>query len=331
MIEPAALLFLVLTNAIGGSSYLFTDWALEGLPAGTIAFARTFLGLLVMAPFVLPRLRPRDLTRRDLALCAGVGICGYALPILLNLWGQRISTASNAALLLGVEPISIVLLSALFLGEGLNTRKIAAIVAGVVGSMLVALQGVPFLGARITPHFTGDLLLVAHGIAWSLYSILGKPVLARVDPLRVAFLAIAFATPVLAVPAAFDLAAGAVDWPAVTPRAAWSIPYLGVIVTAGGLLTWNLGLRRVPASTVAAFLFLQPVFGAALGVLIEGDDLSRPTLAGGALILAGMVLAARETARPRSPRPASPASQETLPSQPLARDEDPPRGRAGAG
>jgi len=64
--------------------------------------------------------------------------------------------------------------------------------------------------------------------------------------------------------------------------------YLALVITAFGYLAWNWALRRVEAPRAAIFLNVQPVVGALLGVALLGEPLTAFTLAGGALIVAGL-------------------------------------------
>src|SRR5262245_64103503 len=114
-----------------------------------------------------------------------MGVLGYALPLILGSYGLRRSTATNAALLIGTEPLSVVLLGALVLGETLGRLRILALLLGLVGATIIVANGIPFVGVRYAPHPVGDLLLVAHGVAWGIYTVAAKRLLERYDPLAV--------------------------------------------------------------------------------------------------------------------------------------------------
>ena len=288
-------LLLVLTNAIGGSTYPAATIVLRGFAERDALFLRLALASALFAPFAWRgRRRLAVLGARDWGLLAGVGLFGYAVPLVLGLYGQHLSSATSASLLIGLEPVSIVALSCLFLGERLTGLKAASLAAGLVGATLIAFQGPPRLGGAFSDRLAGDLLLAAQGVFWSLYSVLGKPVLDRVDPLDstavttlIAFAGVAaWAGPGLA-PHAWR-AAGAGPWLA--------LGYLAVAGSFLGALIWNYVLRRVEASSSANFIFLQPLVGVALGAGLLGDPLTRWTLAGGALVVVGMWAASRAEA-----------------------------------
>jgi drug/metabolite transporter (DMT)-like permease len=284
-------LLLILTNAIGGSSYPVNVFMLRGFSPRDAVVVRMGLSSLFFLPFLWnARRRLAALSGRDWRLLFAVGVFGYALPLALGNYGQTLSTSSSAALFIGMEPVSIVALSCLFLGERLTGLKILAICAGLTGTALIAFQGLPHLG-EFHGRLAGDLALAASGCCWSLYTVIGKPVLNRVEPMDY--------TAVTNVLCFFGVAAWA--GPNLSPglwrgagTAAWlSIFYLAAVVSFFGAVVWNVALKRVEASRQANFIFLQPLVGVALGAGFLGDALTRWTAAGGALVLGGMWAATR--------------------------------------
>ena len=285
-------LLLVLTNAIGGSTYPANAVMLRGFGHRDALFVRTALCALLFLPFLWrARRRLAALSARDWALLGGVSLFGYALPLGLGNYGQTLSTSSSAALFIGMEPVSIVVLSCLLLGERLTALKLLSMIMGLAGATLIACQGLPHLGVSVGGRMTGDLVLAAAGCSWALYTVIGKPLLGRVRPLDY--------TAVTSVLCFFGVAA----WtgPSLAPstwssagRPAWlAIFYLAAVGGFLGALFWNVALRRVEPSRQANSIFLQPVVGVALGVGFLGDPLTRWTAAGGALVLAGMWAATR--------------------------------------
>lgn len=285
-----AAVYMIIANVLGGSAYAVAAFALRDFPEPVMVFWRTLLGALFFIP-ILPR-TAREMSRRDVLPLAAVGVLGYAVPLILGTIGQKLSSATNASLLVGVEPVSIVLLSALFLGESLTRLKALSIALGLSGSALIVLQGIPFLSARVTPHFTGDVILFLHGFFWALYSVIGKPVLQRMDATVFAAVITWLGLPVTALAAVPSWLWGSPATPGAASIAA--ILYLGVVVAFLCLILWNKALTLVPASSIAGFIFLQPLVGVFLGGLWHGEKLTPWSAAGGAMILLGVYCSMRE-------------------------------------
>jgi len=290
---PTAYLVFLLANAVYGTSYVATRIVLEhGVGPATLAVTRLVIGAAMLAPLALAR-RPADnrLSGRDRWRVGWMGVLGFAAAFAFANWGIAGSTATNAALLITVEPVSLILLSPLFLGERLTCRELVGATLTLAGATLVVLNGVPGLSVSIAPHWRGDLLLVLSGLAYAAYSLIGRSVLARHAAL-----------PVTTWSMLWGLAAmvplGALEWlgghrPRLSAAALIGTAYLGVVITALGYLVWNWVLERVEAPRLALFVNVQPVVGACLGIWWLGEPLTAFTVIGGALVLVGLHVALR--------------------------------------
>lgn len=229
--------------------------------------------------------------RRLLAM----GGLGYALPLALGNYGVAFSNASRASLLIGTEPICVAVFGTLLLGESLSRLRLAALATGLAGATTVVSNGIPFRGTADTSHLAGDLLLIAHGAAWSIYTIAGKSLLGRFPPLAITAASLAVALPLLLPLAAFELP-HLERGPALLPALGWAVA-LGLFASALGAVLWNQALAQMDASTLAGFVFLQPVAGVLLGHYALGEELRPEAVVGGALVLAGVYLLAFEAHR----------------------------------
>ena len=285
-------LLIALSNVLAGSTYVVTAVALKGFPELDLMLLR----MLVCAALFFPllwraRRRLAAASRGDWARLAAVGVFGYALPLALGTYGLKMSNATSASLLVGMEPVAIVLLSAVFLAEGLTPMKIASLIFGLTGAMLIAFQGPPDFSGVASTRLKGDALLALHGVCWALYSVIGKSAMKRVDPIDFTAATNMIGTLGVVVWTAGGVAPSA--WPSA-PASAWlAMLYLAAIGGFVATMLWNTALRKVEASKVANFIFLQPVVGVLLGVFLQGDPFTGWSMAGGALVLTGMWAASR--------------------------------------
>jgi drug/metabolite transporter (DMT)-like permease len=174
-----------------------------------------------------------------------MGAVGFAGAFALTNWGLDRSTATNAALLIIVEPISIVALSPLLLGERLSRRQTAGAVLAVCGAVVVVLNGVPAVTHALAPHWRGDLLPVLAGLAYGAYTLIGRGVLGHHGPLGVTARSIVWGAVVMVPFALVEWSGGA--RPVLSPGAVAGGLYLAVVITAFGYLLWNWALPRVGA------------------------------------------------------------------------------------
>lgn len=286
---------LVAANVVYGTSYVITRLVLDHVPPATLAFLRLVLGGLVLLLLTGTSARIR-LDRPDRWRIAAMGVVGFAAAFALAHWGLARSTATNAALLIVVEPLTLLVLSPLLLGERLSVREQAGAACGLAGALLVVVNGIPGVSVRLVPHWRGDLLLVLSGVAYAAYSLLGRPVLARHPALPVTTRSILWGIPAVAPVAAQEWLAG--RRPVLTGGAVLGTLYLAVVITALGYLLWNYALERVSAARAAMFLNIQPVVGALLGVAWLGEPMTVFTVVGGLLVVTGLLLTVRPSERP---------------------------------
>jgi drug/metabolite transporter (DMT)-like permease len=265
------------------------------VPPASLALARLVVGALILLPAARRDGSGPPLSRADRHRIAWMGVVGFGAAYVLANWGLERSTATNAALLIVAEPIAMILLAPVALGERLGRREAAGAALALAGALLVVGNGIPGLTERLVPHWQGDLLLILSGVAFAAYSLIGRDVLARHAPLPVTTRSLVWGAVAM-------LPVVGVEW-AAGPRVAWTwlgglaTLYLGVAITGIGILVWNVALRRVPAPRAAIFLNVQPVVGALLGVTVLREPFTAFTLAGGVLLLAGVWLTMTEPAR----------------------------------
>jgi len=278
---------LFLTNAVYGTAYVAQREALADVPPGMLAFVRLAVASVVLLPFLRHRPETRA-ARGDGLKIFWMGILGFGAAYVLSHVGLQRSTATNAALLITMEPVSLMLLSPLLLGEGLRRREAVGGAVVVVGAVLVVLNGVPGLTVALLPHWRGDLLLVLSALAFAAYSLFGRDVLARWDARTVTARSIVCGAASMVPVVALEWTGGA--------RPTWTLPgtaatmYLAVVVTALAYLAWNAALARVSVPRAAIFINIQPVVGVALGIWLLGEAATIYTLLGALLVLGGLAV-----------------------------------------
>jgi len=183
----------------------------------------------------------------------------------------------------------VLLLSVAFGQERLNLWKGAGIATAFAGVVLVASEH----GGRSAGAATlqGDLITMCGGLSFAAYTVLGRPVVRDLGPLRSTALAFAGGgTAILLVAAP---AARRQDWRALSPAALSGLLYVVVGATVLAYLFYYLALDRLEPSKVAVFMYLQPVVAALVAYFVTGEALTPRFFAGGTLILAGVLVAER--------------------------------------
>lgn len=283
---PLLSALLVLTWSTG---FLGVRGLSDTTPILTILFWRSLISGLVLLPFAL-RFGPR-LDLRAVVEQAGFGtfsmflyLGGFSLAI-----GQGLPTGL-VALITDMLPLGVALLAGPVLGQHLSARQWLGTGVGVAGVALVSAEGLRLGDAPLWAL----ALPVAGTMAFALSAVMQR----RLRPASVAVHQ-SLCLQCLTAAALFALAAlpfGGVA-PTPTPAFAAGIGWLVLFATFGGYGTYYLCLTRYPAARVTAVLYLSPPVTMAAAHLAFGEPLSPLMLAGTAVTLAGVALAAARGAQ----------------------------------
>lgn len=284
----SALLILAGANCLWAGSYVAGKAALTTWPFASLNMLRFTIAAAVLVPYLWRnrRLLPRG--RADQLRLAAMCALGFVGNKAFEYWGLSLSSATDMALLIGAEALVTVLLSILFLGERIRRWETAGLLAGGFGVYLVVVGGLRLPTGFGGGQTLGNLLILLSLVLEAIFTVVGKTVVSRYPPFLVTA-AIVIGSLVAWWPA--GLAALAVrGWPPLTWGVAAGGLYLGLVTTVIGYWAWFYGLQRVMPGAMAPLLFIQPLVGTALAVLIRSERPGVATLVGGGLVLAGVSL-----------------------------------------
>ncbi|HYV18576.1 MAG TPA: DMT family transporter [Verrucomicrobiae bacterium] len=271
-----------------GMNFTIAKRVLQEVDPLAVAAARAAGGLVVFVVFLLLLDGPRGFAWPRLKRAAPLGLLGVFANQVFFIEGLKRTSASHSAVLIALLPLYVLLMSLLSRQERLTRWKAAGIAAAFGGVVLVAAgHGADSGGATLW----GDLITMCGGIAFAAYTVAGRPVVRDLGPLRTTALAFAGGgTAILLVAAP---AARRQEWRSLTPAAHWGLLYVVVGATVLAYVLYYLALDRLEPSKVAVFMYLQPVFAALLATFVTGERLTLRFVTGGALILAGVLIAER--------------------------------------
>ena len=257
----------------------------EALALGRLAIGSAALGLLVAAR------REQLPSRRDLPAIAICGVFWFGLyNIALNEAERRVD-AGTAAMLVNIGPILIAVLAGVLLHEGFPRRLLAGCAVAFAGTAVIGIA----TSEGSTPSWSA-LLCVAAALFYAVGVVAQKPVLARVSPLMVTWLACTFGA-LVCVPFAGTLVQGL---PETHASAIGWIVYLALAPMALGFLTWGYALARTTAGRMGSTTYLVPPIAIVLGWLLLDETPPRLAVLGGALCLAGVYVARRSGSSARN-------------------------------
>lgn len=275
--------------AVWGSTWLVIKIGLRDLPPLRFAGFRMALACLLLAPVALSR-RKRP-SRREVLFVALSGFLQIGLSYAFLFTASQWIASGLAAILFSSFPIWVGLFAHFLLpAEPLTPRALGAAALGLAGVAVIEAPAVAgFFGAASGRLVAGGSLVVGSAIVSAYANVLNKRSLAGVAPaVNVWGQTLVGSTLLLLTAAVFERGAPA-RW---TPTAIASLVYLalfGTALTFAGLF-WL--IPKVPVAVIGTIPLVDTFVAVLLGNLVLGERLSARILAGGVLILAGVVLSA---------------------------------------
>lgn len=273
-------IIFVFVVMIWGITFVFSKDALQVIGPFAYNAIRMLMGTVTLALLV-----GRDWQFVNRAYWWPSLVTGFVLfgSYAVQAYGMQFTTASKAGFLTGTNLVYVPILSAWLLRRAPSRTAVAGVLLAFIGLYLISFEG-GLGGLTIAP---GDFWVALGGVGWALYII----VLARYSPhLNVMVYAALHVFLAALMSGVVWLWVEPLTVP-VTSTALW----IGVFTT--GFLILGLGTsvqtwvtRTASPTRVALIAALEPVF-AAIGGWWVGEIITPRILLGGALIVAGMLLA----------------------------------------
>ncbi len=266
---------------------LWGKWAFDGFGPRTVAGWRIAAGAIVLGGFAFAVYGRRAVpTFGDLVRLQICSLLGIVLNQVLYLEGLERSTSVNAGLMMLLIPVFTYGIAVAVRQERWSGLRALGILVACAGTAQLVLQKGPDLSR---PHLVGNLLIAANTFLFSIYLVISRPLARRYPPLVViawAYVLGVWTIPLIAHDSAFFPATA-------TSRAWWSLGMILLFPTVLGYLLNVFALSRVPASTTAVYVFMQPLIAGFAGVLLLQERLTGSTLVAAAAIFVGIWLVVR--------------------------------------
>lgn len=287
--------------------------ALDTFPPILVAAMRLFFASLFLAAIALAVQRER-MPLRDAAQLFGLALLGIVFNQLLFLGGLSRTSAANASILIATIPIFATFFAILLGQEAPKLVRIGGIAVSLLGAL--AILGIQGFDLR-SDYALGNLLVILNSLSYAMYLVLSRGLLRRYRSTTIVAWTFLFGAITVAPLGAWK--ATTFDFSQVPPIAWWAMAWIIMVPSVFAYSLNTYALKRIHSSTVATYIFLQPLFGVALAYLILDDRLTLQTALGGLLVLAGVVLVSRsEAVEPMATIPDEPAPRE----QPALRNKE---------
>jgi drug/metabolite transporter (DMT)-like permease len=282
--KPIHLIVLLLMNLIWATVYSAYKIIGETVPASTgcivtLRFGLAGICLLLVWPW-LPGKAPRG---KDFIVTCVMGVMLYVVGQRLQVYGNQLGTASNSAVLMGLEPVITSVAAALILGEHIGPRRWTGFVLGMAGVGL--LNGIWRPGFQWS-GLTASSIFVSSFICEAVYSVIGKKIIMRAGIMKMIAVSLLVG---LAINLLID-GSSTLSTARYLPLKAWLLVIsMAIVCTAIGYSVWFRIIRHCSVNVAALTIFAQSIFGVILAAAWLGETLRWEHLIGSFTILAGLV------------------------------------------
>lgn len=213
-----------------------------------------------------------------------IGIFGYSIA---SVFAFATVPAGIGGLIYATQPLFIVLLAVVMLGERLTVPVLLGLALAFGGTVLLVWDDLaPADGAQ--SYVTGIVLLLFACFAWSFYSVPGKVIIQRYGTLSITAMSLLIAT----LPMLLLASSATIDTlSAMTQRQWFELVFLAFVSSFIAMIGWTYATARLPAATIGVALYVIPVIAVVAGAVFLGETVTVTAMLGGLLILGGVAVA----------------------------------------
>lgn len=277
--------FYLLICLIWGSTWVGIKVGLDGVPPFLSAGLRFLLSSAVAGLVLAWRREPLALTRDDRICVLSLGFLVFWLDYACVYWAERYISSGLTAVLFSTMPLMTALLTAFWTrSERLSPRKIAGIVVGVAGTVLLfwpterlgLMQALAMLST-----LTGSLLAAINLVTMKKHGKHSDPFVLNVLGMAIGAAGLLLMSVVLE------------PWHAVlwTRSNVLAIFYLSLVGSVVAFSIYYYLIKRLDATVVSLTTLIIPIVALALGRVLLGEVVTPGAIVGIATVLAGVGVA----------------------------------------
>ena len=239
--------------------------------------------------FIMPK---ETIERKDFFRIAIASLFGMCINMLMFFKGLQLSTPINSGVIVTLTPIIILILSAFFLNEKLTRFKVLGIILGFIGAILLILYGNSSRVINAPNVSLGNIMLLINATCFGAYLVMVKPLTKKYSAITLMkwmfLLGVIYTFP-------FTITEFLeISWNTLPFEAIWRI---GFVIVGTTFLTYVLNvyaLKTLPATTIGAFTYLQPIITIIYALITGNDLLDSIKIIACILVFTGVYLASKK-------------------------------------
>jgi drug/metabolite transporter (DMT)-like permease len=278
---------LIIIALVWAGSFIVVDATVKEIQPITIAFLRFLIATPFMIFSILILKKNQLIKLNELHYFIILGLTGVTLLYIFQYLGIERTTPATSAVLINTNVIFIGVFSLLFLKEKITKKRIIGILLSFTGVIFVLLAQMINENIVFNNIFLmGSFFIILSAMCWAVYSIIGKKIMKKYDPLLVITYAFIIGTIALLPFIGTNIINEIRN---VTLENWINILYLSIICSIFGYIGWYYALDKIEASKSAVYLNFIPFFAIILS-FFYGEKIKIFFIIGAILIIYGVYL-----------------------------------------
>ena len=245
------------------------------------------VGGAVLLFWAVSFLGPKEkIARGDFPRIAAAALFGVAINMLTFFKGLSYTSPISASVIMVTTPIIVLILSAIIMKERMLKRKVFGIILGLIGTAFLILYGKSVGSA--TNASLGNLLVFINATAYGFYLIIVKKLMDKYNAFTFVKWIYTFGF-IMVLPFGWN-EFHAIEFATLPTDIIWKIGFVILFSTFFTYLLNLLSMRELKPTTVAVFIYLQPVFATIFAISLGKDELGWVKIIAAILIFVGVYL-----------------------------------------
>ncbi|WP_396194588.1 DMT family transporter [Flavobacterium sp.] len=236
-------------------------------------------------------LGPKEkINRNDFPRIIAAAFFGVALNMLTFFKGLSYTSPISSAVIMVTTPIIVLILSAIIMKERMEVRKIIGILLGLFGTGFLILYGQSIGNA--TNASLGNFLVFINAISYGFYLIVVKKLMDKYNAFTFVKWIYTFGL-LMVIPFGWS-EYQEIQWQTLPVVILWEIGFVVVFTTFMTYLLNLVSMRELKPTTVAVFIYLQPLFATIFAMSLGKDQLTWVKMVSATLIFVGVYLVTKK-------------------------------------
>jgi drug/metabolite transporter (DMT)-like permease len=283
-------LALIVAGILFGANYWIAKYALVTFQPFIIVSYRIAVATAVFWLIDAFRRKTYKVSGKEIIVLFAAGLLGVTINQTMFFAGLKYSTPVETSLLHTLSPILVAVLAVVIINESITKMKVLGIMFGFIGCLIIILTGKEI--SMNNSHFIGNIYILINIIAYSIFLVIVKPLMAKHNSIFV--LKYIFLFGLLTY---FPF--GLVHYKDILNVTADSYAWLSLTYVIFGttIITYFLtmyAVQKLPATTVGFYIYLQPFIAAGIGYATGKEAITIMTGVAALLLFIGIWFVIRE-------------------------------------